>query len=571
MSDPLPFDQLAELRDLIFALHDQSISPEDSARLEQWICQDEEACRVYVQYMHLYARLYWDKRQGPESGQALPRSASQASRSPLLGFLADAFEVGTDFLSRGLVISLLLTIGLPVGLLVVLLLNVARQPMTPAPVAAVTRMRECVWSENSSAWRPGADVYADQRLELHRGLVEITFARGAKVLLEGPATFTVAGDGQGVLRDGSLVATVKKGAEGFTIQTPALAVVDLGTEFGVRVEDEKGTGDIEVFQGKVELRATARENPENTLRQFLSVGQAARIEVAAGGTALPTVRQVARTAGKFVRQMPVENAIVADFSGGVGNTRSDQFPGTAGSGWATGWSIAEDKALSCVATIEESSPLLGGGEYLRVLVERRAGEGGASEWTGIDRRLALADVVDLTKPHVVSFNLRIDSLDQFTGADDRLSICARNVQQSRFVLPGSAKSSWHICMVGQGGTNKALARSKNWYFLWRDDNGQAFAVDSGITPREGSTYSFRVLVDPPARRWTPSIAVDGGKWTQYEAMGMRSKGSAKKNGYWPFLHLFCQLQGNKKKGEIERIGFSVDSIRVTSQQTGTAQ
>jgi hypothetical protein len=31
------------------------------------------------------------------------------------------------------------------------------------------------------------------------------------------------------------------------------------------------------------------------------------------------------------------------------------------------------------------------------------------------------------------------------------------------------------------------------------------------------------------------------------------------------------LQGSKKEGDVERIGYSVDSIRITSQQTGRAE
>lgn len=566
MSQSLSPEQHEQLRGLIQALHEERITPEESARLEQWICQNEEARWVYVRYMNLVALLHWDRSEEFEPERVAPKSAKETTPSPIVDILGDIFQVGVNFFSRSFVWTLLLTVGLPGILLYMLVLSMSQQSSPEMPVATVTRTHECIWSEDSSFWRPGADLYANQRLELHKGLVEITFARGAKVLLEGPATFTVAGGGLGFLRDGSLVAMVEKGAEGFAIRTPALSIVDLGTEFGVRVVDEKGTGDVEVFHGKVELRAKAKDDPKNTMRQYLTMGQAARVEVSAADAALPTVRQVAPAVSKFVRQMPVSGVIVANFSGGAGNTRSDQFPGTAGSGWATGWNVGahgNSKELSCVAAIDESSPLLGGGEYLRVLAERKAGNTDPDEWAAIDRRLAVTDVVDLTKPHVVTFNLRIDSLASFTKAGDRLSICTRNVELSRFVLPGSMSSGWHICMVGQGGTSQKLARSRNWYFLHRDEKGRSFGVDSGITPSEGSTYSFRIVVDPPARRWTPSIAVDGGKWTEYEALGMRSKGTAEKNGYWPYLNLFWQLQGSEKEGDVERIGFSVDSIRIT--------
>jgi hypothetical protein len=587
-SAPSPHDRLGQL---LGKLLDGGLSPDEGQELSERLRDDEEARHYYVRLMALHAGLLGRCAPpiSPPGCQAdhtvpadlledlsamgldhfvstlpppLPEGQSTESRSPILGFLGDVFRAGTDLFSRTIVLTLLWAVGLPGILLLILVLSVSRQPGPETPVAAVTRTYECVWSENSAAWWAGADVYADQRLELRQGLAEITFARGAKVLLEGPATFTVAGNGRGFLGDGSLVATAPKGAEGFTIQTPALAVVDLGTEFGVRVEDQKGTGDVEVFQGKVELQAAAKDNPENTLRHSLTIGQAARVEPAAAQTAMPTVRQVAPVASRFVRQMPATGAVVADFSGGEGNARSDQFPGAAGLGWAAGWNITPSQELSCAASIEELNPLRGGGKYLHVLVERKQGGTGGSASTVVERRLDLAKPVDLTKRHVVSFNLRVDTLNRFGEKTDRLSVCSRSVSKPQDDDGRLSTSGWHVCTVGKANED---GKTGNWVFFCRKKNGARSGVDSGIPVKEGNVYSFRILVDPQAGQWTPSIAVNGGKYTSFPPMRTRSKGTPQENGYWPFLNLFCAMNGGNAGADVERTGFSVDSIRIAPQ------
>jgi len=569
---------------------DGLLDNEQSKELIAMVSASKEARQIYIAHMFLHSLMHRAARLTdavpvlPEelSGSAgtLPDDGSQLgrpTRTLMLDFLGNVFRGGTDFLSRSLVLTLLLAVGLPGILFLLLVLHVTRQPGPVTPLAKITRTHECVWSEGTTALSTGAGVFAGEQLRLTEGLLEITFARGAKVLLEGPATFNVTDAAQGFLHNGSLVAKVQKGAEGFTIQTPAVAVVDLGTEFGVRVDDERGTAEVEVFQGKVELRATAEEGPSRTLRQHLVAGRAARVEVTDRQGALPIIREITPAVVSFVRQIPQvpkrplvpikpsdadkpEAAIVADFSGGEGNAQVDQFPGVAGSGWAAGWNVGEAGELKCITSIEQANPLLGGGKYLRVLVERQSGGSGACTCTAVDRRLALTNGVDLTKPHVVSFNFRIDVLNRFGEASDRLSICNRNVSQMEYEREGRPSSGWHICMVGKG--NK-YAKSGNWALLRRDKKGKPIGVDSGIPPREGNTYSFRILVDPPARQWTPSIAVNGGKWIAFEPMGMRSKGTAKKNGYWPFLYFYCEMEGGNKGEDVEKIGFSVDSIRIT--------
>jgi len=576
-----PRDDLERLLRLLSLQTDGLLDDEQWEELVALVSASEEARKVYIEHMFLHSMMHRATRltePSPLLPQELKQSAGMLTEdrgahvgAVLVDLLGDALRAGTSFFSRTLVLTLLLAVGLPGILFLLLVLNISRQTLPAGPVAAVTRIHECAWSKNAAPVWSGKSLFAGEQIRLARGFAEVTFFRGGKVLLQGPATFSVTSDFQGFLADGSLVARAGREARGFTIATPAVTVVDLGTEFGVRVEDNKGSGQIEVFQGKVELRATAKDNPDQTLREHLVGGQAARIELSAAQGALPIVRQVTPVATAFVRRMPAAPVktpepekppavVVAEFSGGPGNSQADQFPGVAGAGWSGPWSVGDAKEVNCVASIEEANPLLGGGKYLHALVERTAGGGDAVGWTGVDRCLALAGPVDLTKPYVVSFDLRVDNLGRFAEGGDRLSICSRNQSQVDYARTVDISSGWHICTVGR---RSRLGRSGNWVFLGRNERGKASNVDSGIPVREGDVYSIRILVDPAAKKWTPSIAVNAGLQTAFAPMGMRSRGEAKDNGYWPFLHLYGRLEGGSQGNDVEKIGFSVDSIRIT--------
>jgi hypothetical protein len=87
-------------------------------------------------------------------------------------------------------------------------------------------------------------------LALTEGEIELTYGTGTKILLVGPAEFVVDAAG-GKLHRGGLVASVTEAGHGFTIETPNGKIVDLGTEFGVAVDDF-GFSEVSVFHGKVE-------------------------------------------------------------------------------------------------------------------------------------------------------------------------------------------------------------------------------------------------------------------------------------------------------------------------------
>ncbi|MCG8584401.1 MAG: FecR family protein [Pirellulales bacterium] len=118
-------------------------------------------------------------------------------------------------------------------------------------------------------------------------MAEITFDTGARVILRGPAEFTVGdvenhieNDGKhaagvvfnsGYLARGKLTARVDtKEAMHFSIRTRTTLVKDLGTEFEVDV-DPRGITTAFVFEGRVEIAGIVSN--DSTITRILSAGE----------------------------------------------------------------------------------------------------------------------------------------------------------------------------------------------------------------------------------------------------------------------------------------------------------
>jgi len=103
-----------------------------------------------------------------------------------------------------------------------------------------------------------AGLQVEQRM-LEDGSLELSFPTGVKVLISPNSSFQVTSNNGLRLGQGMLFAKVTTPAgRGFTVDTPRGAIVDLGTVFGVEV-DEKQTSAVQVFKGEVELASPSGE------------------------------------------------------------------------------------------------------------------------------------------------------------------------------------------------------------------------------------------------------------------------------------------------------------------------
>ncbi len=116
------------------------------------------------------------------------------------------------------------------------------------PDAAVLILMDGEQKDHLSAgfrFRPGL-------LRLNEAYLQMEFFSGAVIGLTGPAELRIESKDAATIFSGQVTAYVPDRARGFVLNAPGAAVVDLGTEFGLRI-DESGNTEVEVIQGEVEL------------------------------------------------------------------------------------------------------------------------------------------------------------------------------------------------------------------------------------------------------------------------------------------------------------------------------
>jgi hypothetical protein len=147
----------------------------------------------------------------------------------------------------------------------------------PAYVAQLTGSKDSEWAPASGAFRAGDHLRKGQHLELTKGVVEITFDSGARIVLNAPASLDINSAWDSTLRRGTLTANVPHEAIGFRVSNSAVDVVDLGTEFTM-IAEPGGSAEVLVLKGEIEAapRAGADQDTillrQNESRRFASSG-----------------------------------------------------------------------------------------------------------------------------------------------------------------------------------------------------------------------------------------------------------------------------------------------------------
>ena len=321
-------EQRTKLQELIDAKWEGRLSEAEATRLREWTCEDDDACRYYLDYMMLHGLLVLEHAEDDPTDALMTLTADIScedhellsnlgkTNHPVLGFLGDGLKTGLDFLGQPFVLTLVMSLLLPSVLLVFLLIHIKSQPVPELPIAKrqpahvatdeaarVARVNDCVWEESDKNLTTGTPLQPGRQIQLRKGLAEIIFADGTTVLLEGPVTFKVTQGDRGFLRTGRLVAKVPKGSEGFGIATPSATVIDLGTEFALSVVPS-GTTEAYVFKGKVNLSVESATEDDKKIHRDLTAGQAVRVVRAKGNTVTPRIEPIAMTTTHFMRHVP---------------------------------------------------------------------------------------------------------------------------------------------------------------------------------------------------------------------------------------------------------------------------
>jgi hypothetical protein len=126
-------------------------------------------------------------------------------------------------------------------------------PAAVAGIAYLVRTYDCIWPDSAAPLAAGDRLLPGQQIELRSGMVEMAFDCGARVLLQGPASFLIESDRSASLWEGKVTVKAESAeARGFAVRTPSMKTVDLGTEFGLEVAPT-GVEQVHVFRGEVEV------------------------------------------------------------------------------------------------------------------------------------------------------------------------------------------------------------------------------------------------------------------------------------------------------------------------------
>ncbi len=120
-------------------------------------------------------------------------------------------------------------------------------------VAHLADQMNVKWDDAYRVPRDSGSMVQD-RYRIMEGIVKIQFDHGAEVLIEGPAIYELVTARELTMSQGRCYVKVQPEGKGFTVNTLNSQIIDLGTEFGVLVDDTNKT-QLHVFKGKTMLIA----------------------------------------------------------------------------------------------------------------------------------------------------------------------------------------------------------------------------------------------------------------------------------------------------------------------------
>jgi hypothetical protein len=242
----------AEFYDLVDAYCSDLIDDSGVRRLEAFLLESAAARRHFTEYFQNHTEIQFAVRAHQAADAALAQLTSRIEVS------GRRQESGRGRVRRsGIAWHPWMSVAAALAMAVTVVAWLAISPPRPVPpavgkalganVAWLVNAQDCQWAQGE---RPSRDMRAGKPLGLERGLAEIEFDCGARVILQGPAGLELLSGGSARLLHGTLTARVPAHALGFTVLTPHNKVVDRGTEFGLSV-DEGGAATVRVFIGEV--------------------------------------------------------------------------------------------------------------------------------------------------------------------------------------------------------------------------------------------------------------------------------------------------------------------------------
>ena len=275
--------------DLINAYLDDSLSSGQMHQLEDWIKASPENAERFAKEVMLHDRL--------QTVLNLAESSQDASENVVQDTKQARFAEESPVKGRWF---FQLAAGIALTLSLIYWIERGGNPLTPnapmgAPFATLAHAVNARY-DHPDGLRLGHRLGAE-RIRLTKGFIQLRFDSGVEVTLQGPADYEIVAPDQTRLSAGLLTANVPSNAMGFRVETPTAQVTDLGTAFGVEMDENKASR-VSVFSGEVTV---SKRGSQATMS--LREGEAMQID--AGQEPAPVEFDESR----FERHWPISTGI----------------------------------------------------------------------------------------------------------------------------------------------------------------------------------------------------------------------------------------------------------------------
>ena len=219
----------------------------------------------------------------------------------------------------------------------------------PQHVATFVRGDACRVGADGATAKPGARLPVGP-LALAEGVAVVRFDGGAAVVLDGRSglvELNLESPAAASLLRGAVSVRAEEEAAGFVLHTRASDVVDLGTEFAVKV-GPSGRTEVQVLEGEVELSDVPATEPRSSGGRVLGAGHAVQVTPASDGGRAASVREMPVSADRFATLLqaapPAQKQrgrlLAADsFLGTAGPTSGEAKGAAGGVGWSGPWGV----------------------------------------------------------------------------------------------------------------------------------------------------------------------------------------------------------------------------------------
>ncbi len=191
-------------------------------------------------------------------------------------------------------------------------------------VAEIVDDRLVAWSETTDALTTDGRIRPG-RVAIDSGMLTLRFRSGATLKALGPASLRIDSDMLVQLDRGQATAHVPHWCAGFTIETPDVEIVDLGTEFGVVARGD-GKTDVVVFDGEVDLTPTGQDSKADHVQKRLKQGEAVSVSQRGGIDRIVQVRRDTGGESWSTSRSPTESeCVIADIYDNLRATGSSSY------------------------------------------------------------------------------------------------------------------------------------------------------------------------------------------------------------------------------------------------------